>query len=303
MPNKIKFEIDYTIVDICKERQINIKTLIKNTTQFIMMIDIRLNDDLNDVLLLLENEYKNDKIKKLTYTYQEHWLKITENQKKSYQKISQEKRVNLLNEIISIAINSTYFNFSDKKIEIKESPIITKYTVDFFLTTKNLVEDLDAIETILKKLHTLIHKKYILPSYYNNLFESLSEYYKINNENKFLSQNYYNAIFWLQEFEKIYFLMITIFNIPMKNKNKYLRSHKSKYEKVLIEKYKNDIESFKNTELNLYFKDTIKQQAKNFLEFYSQLLFPEQDVKIFENNNELFEFLFPDDLPIIIINN
>jgi hypothetical protein len=112
MINKTKFQIDTTILNICENKKINIKHLIKNTTQYIMMLDLIIDEDINEVLHFFEEEYKNDKRQKLTLIYHEQWIKITESQKKCFFKIKQENRTYLFNELISIAINSSYFNYT-----------------------------------------------------------------------------------------------------------------------------------------------------------------------------------------------
>jgi hypothetical protein len=123
----------------------------------------------------------------------------------------------------------------------------------------------------------------------------------VSNEKKIVLNNYYNAVFLRQEFEKIYFIIGTYFNISLQNKNKYLRSHKAKYEKILIEKYNNNLKDFIDSEMIFAKNYTEQELVKEFLEFYKDILVPDNNVQLFNNNEDLLDDLFPDDTPIILI--
>jgi hypothetical protein len=111
MSNRPEFYIDQTLIKICKKKQINIHQLIKNTTQFLLLLNKTIDEDIENLLNNIIEEYKYATREELSLTYKKIQPKIAPEQKKIYQEISVKNRKIILNQILSIAINnSKYIN-------------------------------------------------------------------------------------------------------------------------------------------------------------------------------------------------
>jgi hypothetical protein len=150
------------------------------------------------------------------------------------------------------------------------------------------------MEAILMKLKNIINKKAILPSYYINLTREIFEDYQVDKNMLGYLKNYVVASFLQQELEKIYFIMNIKYNMRLKNKSDYLRSHKSKYEKLLLDKYNDNLNKFIDNEISFVEGLSERYEAKVFLEFCGAMLVPNLQIQLFENNTELFDVLFKD---------
>lgn len=271
MSSKTKFYINKTLLQIAEKKNIEIKILIKNTTQFISILTITINEHIEKVLDTIINEYKKETREQLSDEYKKIWVQIAPNQKKIYQNIKELNKKEVINEVISIAINNYYFNLSEIKY-IKEDCIVNHYTLDFFTKKEFKESNISGVETILKKSKSIIDKKSIIPSFYSDLIKKIFEYYEIDKTKLSLLNNYSLSIFLLQEFEKIYFVMNIHYNMSLKNKNKYLRSIKPKYEKILMKKHNNNLALFINNEINFAKNMSINEEAMSFLDFYYEIM-------------------------------
>jgi len=275
----MKYSIDKTLMDRAKIIKVDIKQLIRHATQLIMILDEFIDEQLENILLNIIDTYKPHTMQQLSNIYVFQYLETTEEQKKRFQKIDSNKRVNFLNEIISIAINNTKDNFhqQDKNTySIKTHPIITQYTLNFFLNSTYKEDNINSIETILKKLRTIIEKQRIIPSYYTFLIYDIFDFYKVESEIKQILNNYPVAKYLEENFGKIYFIMNIEYSMNLTNKNKYLRSWKSKYEKIIINKYKYIVKDFIEKEFNFYLGLNKQEEAKVFLEFYQDMFIDEK---------------------------
>lgn len=285
---RLNFKIDNILLKICENKKIDIKVLIKNTTQFIMMLDMTINEDIENILKFITDNYKEASRKHLEFKYQNVTVYITDTQKNVYKKILEDNRVILFNELLSIAINNNYFNFEEKKELINEHRIINKYSLEFLLDKKYKEGNIECLETIIKKLKYIIEKNYIVPSFYKKLSKEIFSFYKTDSYSPESFNSYDICIFLLSEFEKFYFILNLEYNMSLSNKNHYLRSYKAKYEKILISKYNNNIGVFIENEINFLKNKTKEEEVDFWLKFIKDFIIPEIDVEIDENNNIIF---------------
>lgn len=286
MDNKTKYKIDETLIKVCKDKNLNIRIIIKSTTQFIKTLDMYIDQNIEKLLNQIIDDYKDYTNKKLLYKYKNVYIKTTDNQKLSYQKIGKENRVKLLNEIISISINNKDYNYNLYKFKsIKYHNTINRYTLNFFLNKEYQKENIKDMELLLLMHNRILTKQALVSTNYAYIIKQLFEFYKID-------QNLLNVIdscnvakFIYNELGKIYFVMNIKYNMSLKNKSKNLRMWKSNWEKVLINKYNYNIENFINNEIHFMPNLSKQEEYKYYMDFHNEILYPELEINyIFDND-------------------
>lgn len=292
MSNRPEFYIDQTLIKICEKKQININQLIKNTTQFLLLLNKTFDEDIENLLNNIIEEYKYANREELSLIYEKIQLKIAPEQKKIYQKISVKNRKSILNQIISIAINnSKYINCFTNERKIKELSVINRYSLDFFLLNEYLPEDnINVLEMILKKLKRMKSQNAIVKSFYTNLISEIFKAYKVDEKKLNYIDNYYVLDFIFEEFGKIYFVLNIKYKMSLKDKNKYQRDFKSKYTD-LLSKYNNDIDLFIKNEINFAKNMSKENEFIEFMQFISALELYPLDITIFKNNEKYLELI------------
>ena len=97
MSIRSEFSIDKTLITICEKQKINIKVLIKNTMQFLLLLNKSIDDNIENLLNNIIEEYKNSTRIPLSLSYKKESLNIAPEQKELYQNISLENRKMILN--------------------------------------------------------------------------------------------------------------------------------------------------------------------------------------------------------------
>lgn len=182
---KSTFQVDIVLLEICKTRDLNIQDVVKDASQVVHIIDKFIDMHTENVIEDLIEEFKYAQIQPLSGEYQVIYMpKISPNQKESFQKISPEKRVKILNNFISIAINNANTGYQIPSAiqyqPIRNHAIMNEYTLEYFLSPHFVEESIINIEIILAKLNTLITKKMALKSNYFYLIEILFELHKVD---------------------------------------------------------------------------------------------------------------------------
>lgn len=305
MSIRSEFSIDKTLITICEKQKINIKVLIKNTMQFLLLLNKSIDDNIENLLNNIIEEYKNSTRIPLSLSYKKESLNIAPEQKELYQNISLENRKMILNQIISIAINNNnYINCITNELKIREHSIINQYTLDFFLLNEYTEEEnISSLELILKKLNRIITKDAIVKSYYTNLISEIFKAYKIDGNLLKYIDNYYLLNFLFEEFGKIYVVLNIKYKMSLKDKDRYLRNFKSKYKDLLI-KYEYDIELFVKNELNFAKNISKEIEVKEFLQFFSDITSYPLDLTIETKKDYLviIDSAFQNSQKILIIN-
>jgi len=271
-----KFHIDTTIVELLKEKNIDFRTILKSTIQFILAIEWEIGENTEKILLNIIDKYRNYTLKQLSNTYKSKSSFFTKEQDRIYNKISLKNRKFILNQLISIAINnSSYINVVYKKIEVKQDPIINEYTLKYFtsfIKEEKIYQEMiiGLIKSLLLKLNRNKNKKLIVDSYYKELLLLTFEQYNKKDEGIEILKNSLVQEFLYQEFGKIFFIMNILYNMSLQNESKNFRNWKSLYEPILENKYNNDINYFIKSELNLFKYDN-KNQIEEFYSFLNEI--------------------------------
>lgn len=282
------FHIDFTLVEIIKKKDITYREIIKSALQFIWTLDKEYSSQLccnkntltpNEILEEVIAFYAPYTLTQLSNKYKSVGTFLTPEQKKSYTNIS-KKKVNdyFLNSLISIAINnSQYSNYQFQK-EIKNDIIINKFTLDFFLSFQKKSDICKTtiiclMEALLFKLHDTIKKQIVEHIHFKNLYTNvLQEYFKIEDTEEYL-KNPYLLKFFYEEFGKIYFIMVSKYNISITKKMKFLKTIYHKNNTILLEKYNNNLNCFKISEPIIEKNISTIEQYNCFSEYF-KAMFP-----------------------------
>lgn len=267
-----KFQIDKTIIDILEKKQIEFRTILKSTIQFILTLELEFKENMEQILLEVIEKYRDYTMIPLSNSYKAKSSFFTKEQDNVYNSISSEKRKYIINELMSIAINnSSYINVINKKIEIKQDNIINEFTLKYFLAFKK--EEIiyqEMIITIMKSLlfkgARLLNKSLLVDSYYKELLTLIMEQCNLKNDAYEYLMNPHIAEFINEELGKIFFIMNIEYNMSLKDESENFRKWKSKYEPILENKYKNSLSNFIQGEFNFPDID-IEIQIEEFYNF------------------------------------
>jgi hypothetical protein len=271
-----KFQIDTTIIECLNKKNIDFRTILKNTIQFILMIENELKHETEQTLLEIIYEYSDYTTNKLSHKYIIRSSFFTKEQDRVYNLISRNNRIYILNELISIAINNNnYYNIIEEDIIISKDNIINNSTLNFFLAFKKeekiYIEIIIGImEALLFKHERVFEKNLFVDSYYKELLLIIFKKNYLNSIEPLL--NYNVGKFLYEELGKIYFFMNIEYNMSLKNKSKNFRKWKSKYEKILINKYNNNIDDFKKNEIIVEENLSLREQKDEFYGFLNSML-------------------------------
>jgi hypothetical protein len=296
-----KFKIDTVLLEVLEKKDIGFREILKNTMQFITMINWYIKKDTEAILLEIIEQYKNYTLIPLSKKYKAKTTFLTQEQSITYNTIYPESRTKIMNELISIAINnSNYINVTNKKLEVKKDILINQTTLDYFLSfDKNNQEFIICMmKSLLFKLGRVKNNSLLVESFYAEL---LCNIFKENDDNADeLLLNVYENNFLYEEFGKIFFVMNIMYNMSLKNESKSYRKWKSKYEPILERKYQNNLNDFIKNEINLSKMDKTKELEELFYfmnEMHPQ--FKEREVfkiswNLFIQNNPKFNKVFID---------
>lgn len=251
--------------------------MIKNTTQFLLILDQFKNDNVNSTLNKVISFYKEYTIEPLSLQYHTITLKIGNSQKESYNKLNEKNKS--INELLSILNNNRHFKEESSPTipKLKEHEFISKYTVNWFTIKINeeiISLNIEAVETWIMKFNRIITKNMIIDCLYAPIVYTLIEKKFLN-----LLRNREITIFLLDELKKIYFAMIHIYNINLKNKNKILRSIKQDYT------YDKCITSFLESKINYSTETDSFKQMESFKSFCLNSSPYENEIKLNDNEN------------------
>jgi len=259
-------KINEVLINICKNKKINIQELIRQTYHFLMSINLYyVTKNINILLPEIFEEYEDSEYISLSPSLKQIKTHVTKKQHCAYTSIKRENRVLYFNKLISIIINN--IDYRNKKFEhrIQQDPIINKFTVQYFLNKTNNTEILMTLmESLLAKGNHVLNNTYISDTFYKGLYYRLFEK---GESNDFISQ--YNLTKFLQkELEKIFFCMLIVYKIKYNAKSSHGQARK--IYKTYNDKYKN----IYNEDINLF--------MKNEIQIYSGLSEIEEFKEVFE---------------------
>jgi hypothetical protein len=272
-----KFQIDTTIIKLLENKNISFRSILKSTIQFIFALDTFLEhrDDTETILLDVITEYKLYTTIAMTNTYKSQSSYFTQEQEKTYNKISSKNRKYIINQLLSISINNnSYTNVINTKIRIEQDNIINEITLKYFTYFKKHSELKSTIIVLMKsllfKLNRLQTKKIMVDSYYKELLIIIFNEYNDETNATEILKNPFICNFIYQELGKIFFIMTIEYNMTMRNESHNFRQLKYKYEQILENKYNNNLNKFIENELNLA-KIDIEKQKNEFFDFYTAM--------------------------------
>ena len=273
-----KFKIDTTIIEILEKKNIDFRTILKSTIQFICAIDWCIEKDTEEILINIINTYSDYTLYAMSNKYCNKSSFFTKEQEKVYKKISSNNRKYILNELISISLNnSSYINVIDIQINtITQDHIINKFTLQYFTSFTKESKDVQYIiigmmKSLLFKINRVINKNLVVESYYKELLILIFKEYKIKNEAIEILKNPVVTEFVYEEFGKIFFIMNIVYNMSLKNESEHFRKWKYKYEPILEQKYNNNIDKFIENEINLSTNISEEQQIEEFIYFMNEM--------------------------------
>lgn len=277
------FSVNKILIEVSKEKNVEISDLLRNTFQFLYVLDNFSSYDIYEICTKITNEYEiSEKIgfSKETVIVKTH---LTKAQSDAYELLPKQARTTIVNKLMSIAINNTSYSnaiYSELK-KVTKNKIINQFTIDFFINDK-FCNDQDIleiktylIESILGKLSHTIKYKNIGKSFYKNLYMQL---FSLDDYTDFCFQEL-EAEFLLEQFKKIYFCMLEKYKIKVNIKSSTSNARKIKQEnKILLkEKYEKNIEKYIANEIAI--DDTLnKSDQSDEFEFFLRELHP--DIKL-----------------------
>jgi len=272
-------KINKELLNICENKNIKIIELIRGTFQFLFIIDSYIDKDINKILKEIAEEYDIYEYKPLSNETKLVKTHLTKKQYDAYKKINHADRLFYFNKLMSIVINNTSYSYSRDSKLISRDPIINKFTIHYF--TNKLVNReviMVIMESLLTKMSHILDKQYIPDAFYKNLY---SDFF-----NKSEAEEIYNqkirTEFLLEEFKKIYFSMLIIFDIPSSSKSSrgFARNIKKKYKNIYVNKYNKDIDLFIKNEIEIFTNISHAEQLEEVMYIVTKLhpSFKEQEI-------------------------
>ena len=276
MPKRVekKIPIYKANLDRCKEKNIEPIKMLRNTIHFIVAVDMlivehhsKITHNLEEVLFEIIDEYKNytinclindDKKKNIN-------ISITKTQENSYNKINRENKVQIINELISIAVNNEdYFVINSEKLSKEyRDDIINEFALKFFIDIHYREDIPNNIKSILvltyinfieSTISKLKYEKTKNLVNFNHLSELLKYYfsqYDIDPSELLKNHLYIDSL--IKGFEQLFFVVVTIHNYKVNEvDSEEFRKIYRKYSK-----YKSNLKKF--------IKEEMKKKLKNKL--------------------------------------
>lgn len=263
-------KINKELLNICENKNIKIIELIRGTFQFLFIINSYIDKDINKILQEIVEEYDVYEYKPLPDETKSVKTHVTKKQYDAYKQISHSNRLFYFNKLMSIVINNTNYSYVRDSKPIITDHIINKFTIDYF-TSKIVNRELMMVvmESLLIKIKHTLDKKYITDGFYLNLYNDLfnktetEEFYKEKKLSEFL----------FSEFRKIYFVMLTTFDISNSSKSStgFARNIKKKYKDIYINKYNKDIDLFIENEIKIYTNLSHDEQLHEVMYFVTAM--------------------------------
>ncbi|WP_412725728.1 hypothetical protein [Arcobacter sp. 15-2] len=278
-----KFQIDSVIIDLLKTKRIEFRTILKNTIQFIFVLNNEFKENTEKLLIDIIKEYRDYTMISLSNKYKVKSSFFTNEQDKAFNSISSKNRKYIINELISIAINnSSYINVVEKKTNIEKDNIINDFTLKYFrsfIKEKSIYQEMIIVimKSLLFKMNRIIEKSLLVESYYKELLILIMEQYNLKNEAHEILKNPHLSKFIYEELGKIFFIMNIEYNMSLKNECENFRKWKSKYEPILEKQYHNNLNEFIKNELNLSTKNI--ENSLEELYFFIDGMHPTQKEK------------------------
>lgn len=264
-------KINTVLIEICKNKNIDIQELIRQTYQFLMSLDT--NHEIKNINIILFNvfkEYDSYEYNSLSSSFKQIKTHATKKQQEAYNKIERNNRTLFFNKLISIVINNVnYMNFIHEET-IKKDPIINKFTIKYFLNKSNDSEILIGLmESLLSKIDHILNNKHISDTFFKHLYITL---FKDQEGQDFILTH--NLVKFLQkEFQKIYFCMLQVYEVKINTKaskgnaRKVYKMYQNKYKNI----YNQNLELFITSEINSYEGLSELEQFKEVFELVSAM--------------------------------
>ncbi len=273
-------KINETLINICRNKKINIQEVIRQTYQFLMSINLyRATENVNLLLEMIFEEYESSEYISLGSSSKQIKTHVTKKQHLAYTNINRANRVPYFNKLISIVINNLDYRNQNFEPQIRQDQIINDFTVQYFLNKSNNIEILMIImESLLAKGNFILNNSYISDTFYKGLYYRLFE----ENEACEVISNYVTAKFIQGELEKIFFCMLIVHEIKNNTKSshgqarKVYKTYNNKYKKI----YKEDINLFIKNEIKVYNELSYMEKFKEVFEFIRAMHPSEKEQKI-----------------------